>query len=231
VYGNPYWLANASGVVWPLGGAPDYGSMLGHILAAPAVGISPTPDRHGYWLVGADGGVFSFGDAGFYGSAAPYRPVAPAVGLTAAPGGRGYWVVARDGGVFSFGDAGFYGSMAPGGRPMAALVAAPGGAGYWIIGHDGDVFPFGSAAAASLPAIGLFHSILGPGDQAMEWAMFQIGTPYQWGGTGPSSFDCSGLVMRAWQAAGVNIARVAADQYHSGVNLPFSQLQMGDLVF
>ncbi|TDD54592.1 hypothetical protein E1286_05225 [Nonomuraea terrae] len=43
----------------------------------------------------------------------------------------------------------------------------------------------------------------GPGAQkALEFARQQLGKPYQWGGAGPSSFDCSGLTMRAWQAGG-----------------------------
>jgi hypothetical protein len=43
----------------------------------------------------------------------------------------------------------------------------------------------------------------GPGAaKAIEFARAQIGKPYQWGGTGPGAFDCSGLTMRAWQAGG-----------------------------
>ncbi|MGI5274893.1 NlpC/P60 family protein [Nonomuraea sp. CA-218870] len=43
----------------------------------------------------------------------------------------------------------------------------------------------------------------GPGAQkALAFARQQIGKPYLWGGTGPASFDCSGLTMRAWQAGG-----------------------------
>jgi hypothetical protein len=52
-YGNSYWMTDAKGAVWPLGGAPTYGSLLGFKLASPIVNIVPTPDHHGYWLVAA----------------------------------------------------------------------------------------------------------------------------------------------------------------------------------
>ena len=48
---------------------------------------------------------------------------------------------------------------------------------------------------------------------AITYARAQLGKPYMWGGTGPGAFDCSGLVMRAWEAAGVSIARVSGDQW------------------
>ena len=40
---------------------------------------------------------------------------------------------------------------------------------------------------------------------AIAFARAQLGKPYLWGGTGPDAFDCSGLVMMAYQAAGVTI--------------------------
>ncbi len=61
--------------------------------------------------------------------------------------------------------------------------------------------------------------------------MAQIGKPYQWGGVGPQSFDCSGLVMESWLAAGVALPRVAADQYAAGTKVPMTGLVMGDLVY
>jgi cell wall-associated NlpC family hydrolase len=65
----------------------------------------------------------------------------------------------------------------------------------------------------------------------IAFAQQQIGKPYQWGGTGPDSFDCSGLVMMAYRSAGIDIPRVANDQYFWGPHIKASQAEPGDLVF
>jgi len=70
-----------------------------------------------------------------------------------------------------------------------------------------------------------------PAATAIRYALAQLGKPYQWGGTGPRSFDCSGLTMRAYQTAGISIPRVARDQYALGHRLPLRRLRPGDLVF
>lgn len=71
-----------------------------------------------------------------------------------------------------------------------------------------------------------------PGVSAVyAYAQAQIGKPYQFGAAGPGSFDCSGLVMRAWEQAGIYLPRVAQDQYNMTERIPLSQLEMGDLVF
>ena len=67
--------------------------------------------------------------------------------------------------------------------------------------------------------------------RALHFALAQIGKPYTWGGTGPSSFDCSGLAMRAYEAAGVHLPHFAAFQYAASHPLARSQLQPGDLLF
>jgi cell wall-associated NlpC family hydrolase len=66
---------------------------------------------------------------------------------------------------------------------------------------------------------------------AIAYADQQIGQPYLWGGTGPDAFDCSGLVMMAYRAAGIDIARTSEQQWATEQHVPASQVQPGDLVF
>jgi cell wall-associated NlpC family hydrolase len=66
---------------------------------------------------------------------------------------------------------------------------------------------------------------------AIAYAQQQIGKPYLWGGTGPDSFDCSGLMMMAYLAAGVTIPRTSEDQFSWGPSVPANQVEPGDLVF
>lgn len=65
---------------------------------------------------------------------------------------------------------------------------------------------------------------------ALAFALAQIGDPYVYGGTGPNSWDCSGLVMKAWASAGVSIPRVVGPQIAAGKAVPMDQLQPGDIV-
>jgi peptidoglycan DL-endopeptidase CwlO len=66
---------------------------------------------------------------------------------------------------------------------------------------------------------------------AVHFAMAQIGKPYVYGAAGPSAYDCSGLTMAAWAAAGVGLPHSSSAQYSSGTHISASQLQPGDLVF
>jgi cell wall-associated NlpC family hydrolase len=66
---------------------------------------------------------------------------------------------------------------------------------------------------------------------AIAYAYAQIGKAYQWGGAGPDSFDCSGLVMRAYEAAGITFDHSAQDQYDATARVAIGALQPGDLVF
>ncbi|WP_406362945.1 NlpC/P60 family protein [Streptomyces sp. NBC_01579] len=68
-------------------------------------------------------------------------------------------------------------------------------------------------------------------DKVLAFARAQIGKPYVWGATGPSSYDCSGLTQAAWKAAGVDIPRTTWDQVEIGTRIATADLQPGDLVF
>jgi cell wall-associated NlpC family hydrolase len=92
----------------------------------------------------------------------------------------------------------------------AAARSAPNGA-----GATGASIPAPSAGAAA----------------AIEEARRQIGKPYRYGGSGPDSYDCSGLTMVAWRAGGRSLPHSAAAQQSSTSRIPIDALQPGDLVF
>ncbi|GLX50385.1 hypothetical protein Shyhy01_33350 [Streptomyces hygroscopicus subsp. hygroscopicus] len=74
-------------------------------------------------------------------------------------------------------------------------------------------------------------SASGRAGAAFSAARSQIGKPYVYGATGPSSYDCSGLTSWAYAQAGVSIPRTSEAQANTGTRLTRSQLQVGDLVF
>jgi cell wall-associated NlpC family hydrolase len=100
----------------------------------------------------------------------------------------------------------------PGDGGPEVLAAAPGG----------DIAP----PEAALPTPG-------PGAEGMvavQAALTRIGSPYSWGASGPSSFDCSGLVMWAFQQAGVNLPHSSQALAQGGQSVSMDQMQPGDLV-
>ena len=67
---------------------------------------------------------------------------------------------------------------------------------------------------------------------AINYAVAQLGKPYIWGGTGPAGYDCSGLVMMAYLAAGISLPRTTFQQVDAGTPVySDSQLKPGDLLF
>ena len=71
----------------------------------------------------------------------------------------------------------------------------------------------------------------GAAGAAITFALKEVGKPYVWGATGPSTYDCSGLMLRAFQAAGIELPRVSRDQFKAGGHVPVRQAQPGDLLF
>ncbi|MER7552534.1 C40 family peptidase [Streptomyces anulatus] len=68
-------------------------------------------------------------------------------------------------------------------------------------------------------------------EKVLAFARAQIGKPYVWGASGPSSYDCSGLTQAAWREAGVTLPRTTWDQVEVGTRVATADLKPGDLVF
>lgn len=69
------------------------------------------------------------------------------------------------------------------------------------------------------------------GAKALAYAKKQLGDRYRYGGTGPNSWDCSGLTRAAWKKAGKKIPRTSQAQSRIGKKVKRSHLKKGDLVF
>ncbi|MFI7439219.1 C40 family peptidase [Nonomuraea indica] len=82
------------------------------------------------------------------------------------------------------------------------------------------------ATRVSLPVIGS-----GKAAEAARWALTQQLKPYVWGAEGPSSYDCSGLVMAAYQRVGISLPHYTGSQWTSGRHISKEELRAGDLVF
>ncbi|MGC0315642.1 C40 family peptidase [Kitasatospora acidiphila] len=104
----------------------------------------------------------------------------------------------------------------------------------------GDGFGFGTIPAGALPAGYVVPQDAPPQVQtAIRWALGQLGTPYQWGGscgdphgTDPLGHcDCSSLMQASYRAAGVTLGRTTFDQVIEGQAVSVDTLKPGDLVF
>jgi cell wall-associated NlpC family hydrolase len=104
----------------------------------------------------------------------------------------------------------------PAGLAASVLAGGPSGAAPGVFAPDWA--PDAGANAAQ-------------GNTAADWALTQLGQPYQWGGAGPGSYDCSGLALRAWARAGVKLLHWTGFQWVSGPHVPLAGLRRGDLVF
>jgi peptidoglycan DL-endopeptidase CwlO len=92
------------------------------------------------------------------------------------------------------------------------------------LGQVSDVVGCGEGVGIALPANQAAAA-------AIRFALGEQGKPYVWGATGPGSYDCSGLMLRAYEAAGIILDRVSRDQYKDGAMLAVRDAQPGDLLF
>jgi cell wall-associated NlpC family hydrolase len=67
--------------------------------------------------------------------------------------------------------------------------------------------------------------------QAASIALRYLGVPYVWGGSSPSGFDCSGLVMYVYAQLGISLPHYTVAQWGATAHISLSQAQPGDLVF
>ncbi|MFI6483891.1 NlpC/P60 family protein [Nonomuraea sp. NPDC050663] len=84
----------------------------------------------------------------------------------------------------------------------------------------------GRAVRVNLPIIGS-----GKAAEATRWALTQQLKPYVWGAEGPNSYDCSGLVMAAYQKVGISLPHYTGDLWTAGRHVSKEELRPGDLVF
>jgi peptidoglycan DL-endopeptidase CwlO len=90
---------------------------------------------------------------------------------------------------------------------------------------------YGSATTTSGRYTGSIPAISGKAGTAVKYAYGAIGTPYVWAADGPNGYDCSGLTLAAWRAAGVSLPHNAAMQWDVVAHISRSQIMPGDLVF
>jgi cell wall-associated NlpC family hydrolase len=126
---------------------------------------------------------------------------------------------------------------APGNLQQAIL--AYNHAGWYVADVLTQAARYASGGAQAITAAGSLacqQAALGPlpagaAGKILSFAAAQTGKPYLFGATGPDAFDCSGLAMMAYRAAGIAIPRTAAEQWAYGRRVPAGQVQPGDLVF
>src|SRR5918999_1680942 len=84
--------------------------------------------------------------------------------------------------------------------------------------------PGAGGGAVSLPNTGKASTVVNA-------ALSRVGMPYVFGADGPSSFDCSGLMLWAYQKVGINLPHYTGAQYNMGTRVSRAQLRPGDIVF
>ncbi|WFE27158.1 NlpC/P60 family protein [Solwaraspora sp. WMMD791] len=90
---------------------------------------------------------------------------------------------------------------------------------------------YGAATESGSSYSGEIPSVAGAAGVAVEFAYGAIGKPYVWASSGPNGYDCSGLTLAAWRAAGKSLPHNAAMQWDRVAKINRGDLAPGDLVF
>ena len=88
--------------------------------------------------------------------------------------------------------------------------------------------PSTPTATVIRPPVALPTSV---GNEVAIRAISLLGAPYEWGGNGPTAFDCSGLVRFVHDQLGIFVPRTAAEQYSAATPVKVTDLEPGDLLF
>jgi hypothetical protein len=114
------------------------------------------------------------------------------------------------------------------GRDVAAAIFAYNHADWYVT----KVLAIASNYAASTAGMGTAAAPSEAAATAVQFAYNQLGKPYVWGAEGDNFYDCSGLMMRAYQEAGIRLPRTSREQWYAGARVwNVGDLQPGDLVF
>ncbi len=141
----------------------------------------------------------------------PLTQAAQAVQISGFPDAYAQWETLASGLVATFSGA------------ATACASDNGGAGETSGGGTSTTLPAGFTLPPGTPV---------KVQIAVAFALAQLGKPYVWGGVGPSGWDCSGLVMMAYQKAGVSIPRTSSEQALVGTPIYNPKdIQPGDLLF
>lgn len=96
----------------------------------------------------------------------------------------------------------------------------------------------GSAPTSTVPKVYTFIGATTPppaplpgAATAVAEALTKLGIAYVWGGEGPDGYDCSGLSMIAWRAAGVKLPHQSQLQFNRTARVNLADIAPGDLVF
>jgi cell wall-associated NlpC family hydrolase len=87
------------------------------------------------------------------------------------------------------------------------------------------------AGCAAAPESVAYSRAKSAPDHAAASASKMVGKPYKYGGTSPTGFDCSGLVLFSYKQAGVSLPRETAEQRRASQRIKLAEIRRGDLIF